>query len=97
MTIDILTIQPPTWMDNGICAGRPTEDNPIGRRNYGRAVDVRWMPDGAAAETASTRSCRGCPVINDCLNYALQHPELEGVWGGTTTAQRADLRRQGVA
>jgi WhiB family redox-sensing transcriptional regulator len=38
------------------------------------------------------RLCDSCPVRIDCLNHALTWNE-EGIWGGTTTAQRAAIRR----
>lgn len=37
--------------------------------------------------------CRRCPVISDCLRYALKTGP-EGVWGGTTFDERADIRRR---
>jgi hypothetical protein len=40
--------------------------------------------------------CAGCPVRQECLEVALADPELVGLWGGTTDAERRVLRR-GVA
>ena len=36
--------------------------------------------------------CHRCPVKNACLAYAIDSPELVGVWGGTTVKQRQALR-----
>lgn len=36
--------------------------------------------------------CRGCPVKDQCLEYALEHGEL-GIWGGTSERERRRLRR----
>lgn len=36
--------------------------------------------------------CAGCPVREQCLRWALAHG-AEGVWGGTTTAERHRMRR----
>ena len=36
--------------------------------------------------------CIGCPVINECLNYALNVKVL-GVWGGTTPEERNEIRK----
>lgn len=33
----------------------------------------------------------GCPVQNECLAYALEFREDEGVWGGTTAGQRRNI------
>ena len=41
--------------------------------------------------------CKGCPVINECLEHAMRTPEYFGVWGGMTADQRnALLRKQGI-
>jgi WhiB family redox-sensing transcriptional regulator len=37
--------------------------------------------------------CARCPVDLECLQYALERPELEGCWGGSTEVQRKALRR----
>jgi WhiB family transcriptional regulator, redox-sensing transcriptional regulator len=39
------------------------------------------------------RICGGCPVRQQCLDFALRAPEPAGVWGGTTPEQRARDRR----
>ena len=59
----------------------------------GRADD--WhpdpdAPDGAAAAARAVQVCQGCPVARACLAAALVADE-QGIWGGTTEAQRADL------
>lgn len=55
-----------------------------------------WFPtDGN--ERRAKRLCAGCPQVNACLMFAMGRPELDGVWGQTTTAERAMLRRDGVA
>ncbi len=38
--------------------------------------------------------CIDCPIKLDCLNYAVAHPELLGIWGGMTTKERRLLRRR---
>lgn len=38
--------------------------------------------------------CKGCPLNLNCLQYALKHPELEGVWGATTLKDRRLMRRR---
>lgn len=37
--------------------------------------------------------CRECRLQPACLDYALRH-DVTGVWGGTTGAERVELRRQ---
>ncbi len=36
--------------------------------------------------------CFGCPVRAECLEYALEHNEVFGVWGGTDPEERKQLR-----
>jgi WhiB family redox-sensing transcriptional regulator len=37
--------------------------------------------------------CACCVVQRLCLPYALSHPELTGIWGGTCGSDRARTRR----
>ena len=34
----------------------------------------------------------GCPIFDDCLNYAL-NVKVHGYWAGTTDTMRKELRR----
>lgn len=48
--------------------------------------------DGPSAEKPK-RICAGCPVVTDCLDYALNlNEELYGVWGGMSQTQRRRIR-----
>jgi WhiB family redox-sensing transcriptional regulator len=43
--------------------------------------------------------CRYCPVRDLCLDYAIQHKENQGIWGGLLPAARqayANQRRRAV-
>lgn len=40
--------------------------------------------------------CWSCPSQGHCLDYAMQHPELEGIWGGFSEYERKRLRRKGL-
>lgn len=48
----------------------------------------------AAAGTRAKAVCRTCPVIAQCAQYAIERPELEGIWGGTTANDRRDIRAE---
>ena len=41
--------------------------------------------------------CAACPVRQECLEVALADSDLLGLWGGTTDAERRELRRSRVA
>jgi len=48
-------------------------------------------------EQEAKKICKGCPVVQQCLNHALSIPEFFGVWGGMTADQRNSiLRKQGL-
>jgi WhiB family transcriptional regulator, redox-sensing transcriptional regulator len=53
-----------------------------------------FFPRGGASATAAKAVCVLCPVQAECLAYALQNPQLQGVWGGTSDAERRALRRR---
>ena len=96
MSIDIFNIASPAWMEDPRrkCAIPPQYDTP---ETIGAFAD-QWHPS-PINERQATRLCRGCPkgVKTACLRYALDRPELEGVWGGTTTAARRLMRGESVA
>ncbi len=54
-----------------------------------------WFFDGAVgkAPEKARRICADCPVQQECLDYALEIPSLEGIWGGTTERERQRLRK----
>jgi WhiB family redox-sensing transcriptional regulator len=41
--------------------------------------------------------CHRCPVRDECLDRALRADWVEGIWGGTTEAERRALLRRGAA
>ena len=41
---------------------------------------------------AAKRVCESCPVILDCLQWALDIDEPHGIWGGKTTVERNLMR-----
>ncbi|GAA0402453.1 WhiB family transcriptional regulator [Microbispora corallina] len=68
------------WMDYAVC---PETDG-----------DVFFAEDDGRGTTPRARAiCRGCPVIAECLQWALDHGEL-GVWGGTTETDRKRMKRK---
>lgn len=70
--------------------------------------DLRWQDRGRCAEVdgdlffpekgGSTRQakqvCRSCEVRAECLEYALEHDERFGIWGGFSERERRRLKRQ---
>ncbi|KAB2588012.1 WhiB family transcriptional regulator [Streptomyces cyaneofuscatus] len=61
--------------------------------------DVSTTDDPRAREKATTeakQACSGCPVVTECLKWALANPGLTptGVWAATTKRDRKRLRRR---
>ncbi|MFH8370193.1 WhiB family transcriptional regulator [Streptomyces sp. NPDC018031] len=49
----------------------------------------------ALLQTESAKAiCRGCPVRDACLGWALESGQESGVWGGTSEDERRALRRR---
>jgi WhiB family transcriptional regulator, redox-sensing transcriptional regulator len=72
------------WRSKAACLDENTERFfPIG--TSGPAVDQ--------AEEAKA-VCRRCPVITQCLNWALETGQHDGIWGGMTEDERRALRRR---
>jgi WhiB family redox-sensing transcriptional regulator len=57
----------------------------------------KWTPDPPAVELKSQeakRICLDCPVMRQCREWALEHREQFGVWGGLTEGERDALWTQ---
>ena len=53
-----------------------------------------WFPEKGKHEGGAAKSiCAECEVRAQCLAYALEHPELDGIWGGLTERERREPRR----
>ncbi|GHK02078.1 WhiB family transcriptional regulator [Streptomyces sp. NPDC003753] len=71
------------WLRQAACVGEDPElFFPVG--TAGPAVE-----ETAAAK----RVCRRCPVMGECLDWALGSGQTTGVWGGTGEQERAELLR----
>jgi WhiB family redox-sensing transcriptional regulator len=46
---------------------------------------------GQIAEAKSV--CRGCPVVSECLSWALESGQNSGVWGGMSEDERRRLQQ----
>lgn len=52
---------------------------------------------GRPSEDSEAKSyCRRCPVVAECLEFALSLPERDssGIWGNTTAQERRRIRRE---
>ncbi len=49
-----------------------------------------------ARERAAKEICRTCPVLQDCLSYAVRIRETNGIWGGLNEAERKLIIDRGM-
>jgi hypothetical protein len=59
----------------------------MGSSSFVPSTDVR------AEQEAAKEVCARCCVVLPCLAYAMTDASLQGVWGGTTPQERAQIRR----
>ena len=72
------------WQEEAICAREDPElFFPIGTTRQARIQ----------AEQAK-EVCKKCPVVVECLKYALDTSSDFGIWGGKSEAERTALRRR---
>ncbi|WP_313904957.1 WhiB family transcriptional regulator [Streptomyces sp. IB201691-2A2] len=67
-----------SWRDRGRC----------------RVVDAEALFAEGVAQEHSKRVCAECPVVRECLAYALDERIKYGVWGGMTERERRALLRR---
>jgi WhiB family redox-sensing transcriptional regulator len=80
---DILGIHIPDWFAEGLCAQTDPE---------------AFYPEKGGSTREAKRVCLGCPVRNDCLQWALDRQERFGIWGGLSERERRQVaRNQGRA
>lgn len=77
------------WADHAACKGF--------REQHGTDKwNQIWFPERGDAARSSIRQakkiCAGCPVVDECLQYALDAGLTIGVWGGKSANERRQLR-----
>ena len=56
-----------------------------------------WWSDDPRLQRRAAELCLACSLVQACRAYSLAAGEIKGVWGGTTPAQRRQLRRRTAA
>ena len=77
------------WQWDGACAQLSSEMffSPDSERGAKRT----------ARETRAKEICHTCPVIDRCLQHAMETREPYGVWGGLTAGERMRLTDSRIA
>jgi len=53
-----------------------------------------FFPERGASTREAKEVCRGCVVLEGCLEFALANSEKFGIWGGMSERERRRVRRQ---
>lgn len=80
MTFDLTlpTLDSEPWRDDAICSQTDPE---------------AFFPEKGGSTKEAKAICRGCPVRQECLDYAVLHEERFGIWGGFSERERRRLKR----
>ena len=67
------------WQERALCAQTDPE---------------AFFPEKGGSTREAKRICQGCEVKDECLEYALEHDERFGIWGGLSERERRKLKRR---
>ena len=67
------------WQDQALCAQTDPE---------------AFFPEKGGSTREAKRICQACAVRDECLEYALEHDERFGIWGGLSDRERRRLKKQ---
>ena len=71
----------PGWQERALCAQTDPE---------------AFFPEKGGSTREAKRICTGCEVRGECLEYALEHDERFGIWGGLSERERRRVKRRVV-
>jgi len=69
------------WQERALCAQTDPE---------------AFFPEKGGSTREAKRICAGCEVRSECLEYALEHDERFGIWGGLSERERRRLKKRAV-
>lgn len=75
---ELLPIPADQWQDRALCAQTDPE---------------AFFPEKGGSTREAKKICLGCEVRDECLEYALEHDERFGIWGGLSERERRRLKR----
>ena len=67
------------WMAEGICSS-------VGGDLF--------FPEAGDSIAQPKKICSLCPVRSECLEYALNFPGIQGIWGGTSGTERRAIHKR---
>lgn len=70
-----------SWQERSLCAQTDPE---------------AFFPEKGGSTREAKKVCTGCEVRQECLEYALEHDERFGIWGGLSERERRKLKKRAV-
>jgi WhiB family redox-sensing transcriptional regulator len=70
-----------SWQERGLCAQTDPE---------------AFFPEKGGSTREAKKVCVSCDVRAECLEYALEHDERFGIWGGLSERERRRLKKLAV-
>lgn len=67
------------WQEQALCAQTDPE---------------AFFPEKGGSTREAKRICKACGVRDECLEYALEHDERFGIWGGLSERERRRLKKR---
>lgn len=79
---ELLEADDEDWQERALCAQTDPE---------------AFFPEKGGSTREAKRICLSCEVRDECLEYALQHQERFGIWGGLSERERRKLDHRSLA
>lgn len=79
--------------------GAPADDTVAGWQERALCAQTdpeAFFPEKGGSTREAKKVCTGCDVRGECLEYALEHDERFGIWGGLSERERRKLKRRVV-
>ena len=79
--------------------GNPVDDTLVGWQERALCAQTdpeAFFPEKGGSTREAKKVCTGCEVRMECLEYALEHDERFGIWGGLSERERRKLKRRVV-
>lgn len=57
-----------------------------------QADPEKWFPGHGGTVRSVRAICGRCPAQDECREYAVARPDVTGIWGGTTSREREQIR-----
>jgi len=70
-----------SWQERALCAETDPE---------------AFFPEKGGSTRDAKKVCVGCEVRAECLEYALEHDERFGIWGGLSERERRKFKKDVV-